>query len=126
MRKFSRNSAPFFLTLILVNILSSTIVLSTFYINRSYFTENFCVNKSTPSLCCNATCYLNEALADIDTSKNTPQTIKLSSISFEYLHINEVITISSLKEIAETQMNQQLTFFDTRFLDAPTPPPRLS
>ena len=92
--KFKNSVALLLTLLLLVNVLSSFFVISTFYSNQTYFVDNFCVNKAQPTLCCKATCHLNKILKVVDSEQSSPESLKLSSLSFEYI-VAELLLIDT-------------------------------
>lgn len=120
-----RNSVALLLALLLVvNVLSSFFVISTFYSNQGYFVDNFCVNKSQPALCCKATCHLNKILNTVDTEQSAPESLKLSSLSFEYISANSFIINSSLFIIKVVRTEHYSNLYHSILGSLPKPPPR--
>lgn len=60
----------FLIFLIGINITSISIIKCVYENNVSYFTENFCINKSKPKLNCNGKCHISKV---IKNTKNLAQ-----------------------------------------------------
>ena len=57
---------------VLLQTFRQTEVIFGYHLNKSYITENFCVNKAKPEMQCNGKCHLKKELKESEesTSKN--------------------------------------------------------
>ena len=112
------------LALVLINTLSSVMVISSFYANQDFFAQNFCVNKTQPTLCAGS-CYLTKVLKNLPDQQDEPVSLKISQISFEFI-TNSIFEINSLNTIIESNhyYTQYFTTYQSRISDLSTPPPQ--
>lgn len=117
--------SSFFTLLILINVLGSFLVISTFYSNQAYFVQNFCINKAQPTLCCKAKCHLNKLLLAAEQEQSGAESIKLSPLSVEYLAVQTLVVQAQniFFEVKEAYPSFDETFFDN-VVPKPSPPPK--
>lgn len=125
MKKVFKNSIVMFLTsLILVNVLSSFFVLTTFFSNQDYFVQNFCVNKARPTLCCKGSCHLDKILKVTDEGQSGPKSLKISALSFEYVSMHVPIVFELFMDDLPTVFGELEIKFSSVDLNGFSPPPK--
>ena len=125
MQHLKKHIGQLLLVLVLVNTLSSALVISSFYANQDYFAENFCINKAKPTLCAGS-CYLTKVLENMPDQQDIPVQLKLSQLSFEFV-INQLVTIEhQLVEInsKNNQFSDYSIFYKSLSKGLNTPPPK--
>ena len=60
------------LAAIVMQTLSSFIIILNYELNTGYITQNFCENKNKPQLHCNGQCHLNKQLQKQEKNENAP------------------------------------------------------
>lgn len=115
-----------FITFIVINVLSSVVVISTFYVNQDFFVTNFCVNKAQPTLCCKATCHLKKVLSVTEQTDSAAESIKIAVLSFEFLANNSLAyTLAPFVfEVEGGYGNLSICFYDA-LIEEKSPPPQV-
>ncbi len=113
------------LVLMLINTLSSVVVISSFYANQDFFAENFCVNKAKPTLCAGS-CYLTKVLENMPDQQDIPVELKISQISYEFI-LNQLVNINnqlSVSIIENNHFSNYTIFYKSLTQDLSAPPPK--
>mgnify|MGYP000252023026 CR=1 FL=1 len=81
--------------LLSVNMFSVGILQLTYEANKTYFTQNFCVNKAKPKLKCNGKCHLNKTLKKAEQAKGNENSLQNLNLSFEFTSVsNEFVLLN--------------------------------
>lgn len=73
--------------LLSVNMFSVGILQLTYEANKTYFTQNFCVNKAKPKLNCNGKCHLFKTLKNAEQAKGNENGLQNLNLSFEFTSV---------------------------------------
>ncbi len=60
------------LSAIVMQTLSTLLIIANYEINKNYITQTFCENKNKPQMHCNGQCHLNKQLQKQEKNENTP------------------------------------------------------
>lgn len=125
MLRFKKHISQLLLALVLINTLSSVVVISSFYANQDFFAENFCVNKAKPTLCAGS-CYLTKVLANMPDQQDIPVELKISQLSLEFVS-HPLTTLNSNLFEESLQINHfsdYIISYKSLTEDFPSPPPK--
>jgi len=90
MQKLIRNSASFYLLLlVLLKVLAVPVICLHYQLNKAYIAANLCENKSKPVMHCNGKCHLRKQLAK--TSETSDPQSQKSSTSISVMDYCEAI-----------------------------------
>lgn len=94
------------IAVLLIQTLSTSLIVTTFEINRDTITDLFCVNKDQPEMHCEGECFLEKQIrADRKSHENTPKTTpEFFSLIFT-LSENTILTPALLRVKTEQHFN---------------------
>lgn len=89
------------IAVLLIQTLSTSIIFTSFELNRATITELFCINKDKPEMHCNGNCFLEKQIkADKKSHENSHKTAPdFISLVYTLMENNEAAIVSYFTEV---------------------------
>lgn len=115
-----------FLSLLFLQSLIQTFVITNFYVHRDAIANEFCVNKSKPQLHCNGSCHLRNQISKTTTSNE--KTIPFLNTEIEIFVCNKIDEFVFEERIFEKEIaycNFYLPAYQDPTYQISSPPPQV-
>ena len=87
---------------IFLQTFSNYIIQADFYMNRSYITENFCINRDKPMMHCNGKCYLTKKLKQQEKQDQQAPAAKNLKFDIQPFFIPDPLVFSQINATVKT------------------------